>query len=603
MIRRWSFLSIVLALTAIASIVACGGGTITNGSSSSGVAGACCDRYNACTNDTQADCTDVFVGTWHAGDCSSYNCGTETGACCQTNGGCNEMVAQSVCTGEGGVWTADDSCRDANCAPAGACCDRWNACYGVTADFCTGSIGGSWHSGACTTYNCGTETGACCLPNGGCDEMATQSACAAQKGAWTADDNCRDADCAPAGACCNAYNECTNVIEKNCTGKWHSGNCATHSCGSETGACCLPTGGCSPNVTESSCTASLGLWNGDADCDHTSCPSSWTWTIQATLGAGLNGVWGSSASDVYAVGGALNADTNKPTAGYIYHSDGSGSWTTALKTSDAEMFYAVWGASLSDVYAVGGMYNASGVSTVDAIWRYNGKSWTSQSQQLIGTVWYAVWGTSSSDVFLVGSVVQGVGVIAHWNGSAWSTTDPSGLVAIEGVYGKDSTDVYATYVNTNGIAGVLQYNGSSWTNIFQRPSDTNDQFLVGIWRSSTTVYTVGWEELQAEGPITPLIYEFLDGQWPSMPPGTSDSVGLYGVWGTSDTNIYAVGGDQSANLGVGIMLRYDTGAWLPVTLPSGTEYLSAIWGSSPADVYAVGPGWFTPSGLILHYPN
>jgi hypothetical protein len=71
---------------------------------------------------------------------------------------------------------------------------------------------------------------------------------------------------------------------------------------------------------------------------------------------------------------------------------------------------------------------------------------------------------------------------------------------------------------------------------------------------------------------------------------TGTSAGLLGVWGSSATDVYAVGE-------TGTMLHYDGVNWSAVE--SGTEVdLYGIWGSSSTNVYAVGG-----QGTILHYTD
>jgi hypothetical protein len=63
---------------------------------------------------------------------------------------------------------------------------------------------------------------------------------------------------------------------------------------------------------------------------------------------------------------------------------------------------------------------------------------------------------------------------------------------------------------------------------------------------------------------------------------------LYGVWGSSGTDVFAVGS-------VGTLLHYDGNDWTPMN--SGTtENLFGIWGTSESDIFAVGG-----NGTILHY--
>ena len=107
-----------------------------------------------------------------------------------------------------------------------------------------------------------------------------------------------------------------------------------------------------------------------------------------------------------------------------------------------------------------------------------------------------------------------------------------------------------------------------------------DAGLFGVWGNSTTdIYAVG-----ETGTI--LHYDGIN--WSAMQSGTS--AGLLGVWGSSATDVYAVGE-------TGTMLHYDGVNWSAVE--SGTEVdLYGIWGSSSTNVYAVGG-----QGTILHYTD
>src|SRR5438876_3458348 len=76
----------------------------------------------------------------------------------------------------------------------------------------------------------------------------------------------------------------------------------------------------------------------------------------------------------------------------------------------------VWGASASDVWAVGG----GGGSTGATILHYNGTSWSSVSSGTTQNL-YGVWGTSASDVWAVGDN----GASVQYNGTSWPS-GPSG---------------------------------------------------------------------------------------------------------------------------------------------------------------------------------
>jgi hypothetical protein len=72
-----------------------------------------------------------------------------------------------------------------------------------------------------------------------------------------------------------------------------------------------------------------------------------------------------------------------------------------------------------------------------------------------------------------------------------------------------------------------------------------------------------------------------------MSSGTGDT--LDGVWGSSGSDVFAVGED-------GTILHYDGSSWSSMSSGTG-EWLYGVWGSSGSDVFAVGD-----SGTILHSP-
>ncbi len=75
-------------------------------------------------------------------------------------------------------------------------------------------------------------------------------------------------------------------------------------------------------------------------------------------GSALNGVWGSSSTDVFAVGAG----------GTILHYNGT-TWGTQSSGTTSNL-YGVWGSSAADVFAVG----------ADAtILHYDGMSWSTQT--------------------------------------------------------------------------------------------------------------------------------------------------------------------------------------------------------------------------------
>ena len=74
--------------------------------------------------------------------------------------------------------------------------------------------------------------------------------------------------------------------------------------------------------------------------------------------------------------------------------------------------------------------------------------------------------------------------------------------------------------------------------------------------------------------------------WSPMTSGTTSA--LYGVWGTSDSDVFVCGSS-------GTIRHYDGIDWSPMT--SGTSFiLWGFWGTSGTDIFLPGQ-----SGTILHY--
>jgi hypothetical protein len=299
--------------------------------------------------------------------------------------------------------------------------------------------------------------------------------------------------------------------------------------------------------------------------------------------ASLNGVWGSSAADVFAIGDD----------GTILHYDGT-SWS-AMTSNTAWTLFGVWGSSASDVFAVGGSgtivhydgtswsditsgttewlfgvwgsssTNVFAVGTGGAILHYDGTDWSIMSS---GTMDYlnSVWGSSATDVFAVGDG----GTILHYDGTDWSAMSGGTTQFLDRVWGSSASDVFAL----GGTGTILHYDGTSWSNMVSETFAS----LFDVWGSSSTdVFAVGDDG-------TTLHYDGTG--WSAMTSGTTRD--LFDAWGSSASDVFVVGG-------FGTILRYDGTSWTSMTSGTG-NWLFAVWGSSSTDVFAVGG-----PGTIIHY--
>jgi hypothetical protein len=224
----------------------------------------------------------------------------------------------------------------------------------------------------------------------------------------------------------------------------------------------------------------LQRWNG----------SSWTSTSD-TLD--VLGLWGSSSTNVYAVGGKK-----------IQRFDGA-SWTE-VSSGASNPLLSIWGSSSTDIYAggfsgtlvhsTGGAFTpvastGIGVEAISAIWgssssdvyvgatnvyRYNGSTWGTVSTGLSNV--RAIWGSSSTDIWMGATA----GNMTHYNGTSW-TTSTVGTANISGIWGTSATDVYMV----NRVGEIWHYNGTSWVKYA-----LTDTGFAGIWGSGRTdVWAVG----------------------------------------------------------------------------------------------------------------
>ncbi len=260
----------------------------------------------------------------------------------------------------------------------------------------------------------------------------------------------------------------------------------------------------------------------------------------------LRDVWGASGTDVYAVG----------EGGTVFHYNGGG-WAAMDAGTTTAYFEGVWGSSGSDVFAVG----RDGV-----IYQYDG-SWgpmtSNTSEDLL-----EVWGDDSNDVFAVGTG----GTILRYSGGYWSPMASGTANPIEGVWGSSGTDVFAVG------AGILHCNGSTW--IAMNPG-VGGAYFSKVWGSSSSdVFAVGYDGI---------IVHYDGDTWTPMNSGTS--VDLFGVWG-SGSDVFAVGASDT-------VLHYDgnlEGDWAP--MPPGTtgsDYVD-VWCGAANDVFTV-----TGFGRIFHW--
>ncbi|MGH7270571.1 MAG: WD40/YVTN/BNR-like repeat-containing protein [Polyangiaceae bacterium] len=312
-------------------------------------------------------------------------------------------------------------------------------------------------------------------------------------------------------------------------------------------------------------------------------PASWN-VLLSGLQATLLCVWGTSASDVFAVGGALGDGTpsaflhydgarwtdlvpggtetfwwaNGTSAsdvwavgerGRIVHWDGA-HFTEYISGTTATL-WGVWAAATNDVWAVGGTPGAGTSAPNDVVIHFDGVRWTSVPMpQALGRALFKVWGSASDNLYIVGEA----GTIWHHRGVTWTleSMPPLASGSLLTVNGCGADDVYAV-----GGDDVLQSNGATWSRI----RITLDSQVNGVSCASPGhVVVVGFGGLK----------ERLDGGAWQDDFAEAPHMDMHGAWADPTGAYWAAGGDFSSPARDGGPPRGGFVAYYGATPPAGT---------------------------------
>lgn len=198
----------------------------------------------------------------------------------------------------------------------------------------------------------------------------------------------------------------------------------------------------------------------------------------------------------------------------------------------------------------------------------------------------SVWGSSSRDVYVVGAQGQdGSGPHAlHFDGRAWTRLDTTLRNGdLWWVHGASPDAVYM--VGSGGT--VLQYNPTTRA-MTRMPTPSAAPILFGVWGlTRDDVWAVGGSTATNTG----VLWHYNGTAWSDvpLPNNLGASVILYKVWGRARNDVWAVGGN-------GTTLHYDGTAWSQVAIPTTARGpLFTVHGSG-ASRYAVGGN---ASGILL----
>ncbi|AKU94822.1 hypothetical protein AKJ09_01486 [Labilithrix luteola] len=298
----------------------------------------------------------------------------------------------------------------------------------------------------------------------------------------------------------------------------------------------------------------------------------------------LNGIWGSSATDIWAVG----------SRGTILHGNGNTFSTVPSGTNVA--LFSVFGTASDDVWIAASRAPLHSKALPDG-----GLEWESvQGERWVddlaseGRTW-TLWGSSKDAIWMGGAYSSRFGA----PGSFWSkgTSEDGGVVwnaetvyrqfdtsgwdaTIRGIWGAGPNDVWG--VGQQGY--IFRYEPASqetparWLAWDSQTTNT----LEGIWGSSTSdIWIVGSVGTIRHSTGAPSTFDVVN---------SPTSLALHAVWGSSPNDVWIVGDE-------GTLLHWDGTAWsiADAGLPPGSRpNLYGIWGTGPNDVWIVG------EGVILH---
>jgi hypothetical protein len=190
----------------------------------------------------------------------------------------------------------------------------------------------------------------------------------------------------------------------------------------------------------------------------------------------------------------------------------------------------------------------------------------------------SVWMSSTSDVWLVGAdggTDPAGPMVAHYDGTAWTDVDPPMTGKLQWVW-SDGAD---TVVMVGAGAQVLTHRIAADTWEVTAIGDPR-YTLWGVWGSSADdLWAVAGDSF---GNLNGAIFHFDGTAWTLAYDAPTDKIyQIFKVWGAAADDVWAVGNN-------GFLAHYDGTAWSKVASPSSSATMFTVHGASADQVYAAG---------------
>jgi hypothetical protein len=278
-------------------------------------------------------------------------------------------------------------------------------------------------------------------------------------------------------------------------------------------------------------------------------------TLSSQSGLPILGLYASSATDVWA-----------STIGTMLHFNGT-TWSNAYVADDDSMA-SVWGSGPTNVFTVGPLGDIA---------HFTGSWSTAVVNPPSGaTGYHGVFGISTNNITAVGNG----GLVAHWNGSAWSFPARTGTGNLRGVWGGVTTQNY--YAVADDRTAYINPGGAGWRAMGFSPA--NGKGLTSVFGNAPTNVWVGGD--------SGVVYRLSSGTTLNLPAATTGTLtNFHGTWVTSPTDSYLVGDGGS-------VLHFDGSNWLPLAVPVSSAF-RAIFGTAAQNVYVAGDNGVVLQGIGL----
>lgn len=184
-----------------------------------------------------------------------------------------------------------------------------------------------------------------------------------------------------------------------------------------------------------------------------------------------------------------------------------------------------------------------------------------------------VWGLDASTIYAVGGE-PAAGTVMRFDGQSWERLDLGmDVPLLNWTHGFGPDDI--TVVGNGGT--IIHWDGAIWT--MQETPTTED--LWGVWGASPDdLWAVGGRG-RAAGQETILHYD--GNTWTAVEPPALERPmvhAFFKIWGTSADNVYIVGQR-------GAILHFDGAEWTEQGAGTGEDLIS-LWGTGPDRIVAVG---------------